>query len=282
MSENQYKEDDIFKKRLSFWEILKKSREVFLFYKNQIFLSYFIIFIPVLVFAAIFFRIGLAHETEIFSLMESLKNATQVEVISAFQKLSKQSWFFNWFSVRFIFPLILQVYFSALVLYGVSYFEKRIISPVIFIKKIFLNILPFLTTLFIVKMLTLFGFIAFFIPGIICLVLFSFSLLLVFSERLFGVQALRESVRTVKNSLIYVFLYLIIINIFEIFIHSGSYRLVRLIKWPRIELEFFINYVLVYLLTIVPAIVVAVFFYNIRNLVKPKSKNFVPDIEENL
>lgn len=252
-------EDKIFTTPLSFKETLKATRMFFSFYKKDIFLSFFVFFVLTLVFQAVVFKDIITHplplNPDLTNQVGEYKNLLLFNVVSLFFQ---------------------ELFFSGLVLFVMAFFEKKIIYANIFLKALFQKSFFFIFTLLLLLSFTVAGLLAFILPGILLVFFFSFALFLVFTENLFGLQALKESFRTIKPFWFKVLLYFIILNAIKLIFSLGIEISLSYIKIPWIELKFLISNLILYLLLVFPSAFFALFFFNLRHQVKPKDQNQQP------
>lgn len=247
--ENKNFQDEIYERELTFYEILKKSLQVMGALKQPILISFFLFFIPALVILSIVFRNDLSAD---------FSNLAEMEMSVILFYLCQM--------------LMQQTFFSAVIFFVVRFYEKKIIQTSLFMSFIFSRFFFFLFTFGLQFSLILAGFMLFFVPGLIVAIFLCFSSLLVFSENLWGFDAFRESIRTVKASWFKVLVFFIILNLFDLFVPVGINYFLKNILYFRVELKFFTEQLLFCLISLFPAFLFAVFFYNVRQKIEPKDK----------
>jgi hypothetical protein len=245
--------DAIFEEKLSFPEILKRTWKVFIFYRKDILLSFLGYFIPLLVLLSLIFQSSLAPSPE------------------SIQKNFTQNWIF-----LMVHNLFQDFFFAGLIIYVIVYFEKKIMHPGIFFRVLFQRFFIFVLTFALLFSFMMAGILAFIVPGLVIAILFSFSLFLVFSENLSGLEAFQESYRTVKESWIRVTLYFIGVNAISFVLSFGTIYLVAHWPWERPEIKFLLGELFSSFLNLFPSLVFAVLFYNLRNQVKPPTRSEKP------
>lgn len=251
--ENKGFKDDIFERELGFFELAKRSAQIIYFFRQPVFISFFLFFIPVLVFIAVVFRNQLAYH------------------VINFNEMGLVEWFFF-----FIQSLTQQLFFAGTIIFVSAFFERKIFQVSLMINRIFIRLIPFTFTFIFQFALISTGIIAFIIPGIIIAIFLAFSLFLVYSENLWGFDSFKESARTVKAYWVKVFFYFLILNALDYFIPVGVSYILKNVHFFRVELKFFIESLLAFLLYFFPAVFFAVLFYNLRQRIEPKDKTEEP------
>lgn len=252
--ELQKLEEKIFEKPLSFTELFTASFFVLKAYYREIFLAFFVYFIPVLVLESLTFRSSLHLNFSVFP------NEIQGE---------------------FIFFVLTDAFFqelfsAGLILFIIAFFEKKICFAPLFLKVLFQKSLFFLITFAFMISWIVAGLFAFIVPGLLAAVFLSFGLYLVFSENLWGMQGLAESFRTVKTFWIRTFLYFLLFTLIKLALALLTALIFQKVTLPWPEAEFLLSNLTLYFLTLFFSLGYGVLFFNLRHQMKPKDQNQLP------
>lgn len=237
--------DPIYKKPLSLKELFGHTAKLWKKYQSSLLMVFFLYFIPLLVALAVIFREELAYGSERMGLLQY-----HALVLAFLQK----------------------VFSAALLLFVIAFFEKKIIRPDIFFRRLFYLLIPLLMTISMNFFFILSGLMLFIVPGIFAAFFFIFSDLLVFHENIFGFFALKESFRLVKSFWLRVFALTLLVELFSQGVEFALIILSGRFSWPRPEIQFFVTYLLIYFIKFFGFLFFAVFFYNLRQLMMPKNE----------
>ncbi len=258
MMNNKHLDDDIFTKKLNIIEIIKKTFKVFAFFGKDMLISFMIFFIPVLILVIIGFR------SDLYSIENTNEVIPYLGLILSFTQT---------------------LFSAALILYIVGYFEKKLIFTKKFLQLIFLKIISFIIVFFPIIFITLLGRFVFvkifgenisifivYIPEIFIGAALYFTYFIIFLENRWGLDSILESIRTFKIFWCWVILFFAFLVYLNHFVIIGIDAFINLFHFPRIELKYFVSFSLtIFIVTIIEFFYV-LFFYNLRQLIKPKDK----------
>lgn len=269
MSEEQKKADKIFYEKLKISEIFQRNSKVFQYFRADILLSILVFFIPLSVILSIFFQ-----------------DAININLLKPDQKSIK-----DLMSLGFISRISYVFFFSSIVLYVKNFFEKKVFHKGIFFKSIFNRLFLFLMDFAIFYFLVFASFTVISvviqsvaIPAIILIIIvlaiiallracFYFAYFLTFDENISGLLAFKESFNIFKTAPLRVLIFSTITFLVELAIPFLLNYLSTLLKWHRLEFRFLSIQICIAVLLIIPAMLFAVLYYNLRQITKPKDSN---------